>query len=57
MLPSPSRDEARGLYRPTPDETVNACETLLCADLPREARTVAREILERTETDHVEHRA
>lgn len=54
MPPSPSPSEARALYRPTPDETVIACETLLRADLPREARTVMREILERTETRNVE---
>lgn len=43
----------RVLYRPTRSETINACETLLRADLPREARSVVREILETTETANV----
>lgn len=31
---------ARPLYHPTPAETIAACETLLRAGLPREARVV-----------------
>lgn len=40
---------ARPLYHPTPAETIAACETLLRAGLPREARVVVREILETLE--------
>lgn len=46
--PLPDAAEARALYRPTCTETVIACETLLRADLPREARAVVREILQQT---------
>lgn len=36
----------RDLYRPTTQEKRNACETLLRCDLPRETRSVIREIYE-----------
>lgn len=41
--------DERELYRPTRAEARVACETLLRADLPKEARAVVREILEETE--------
>lgn len=47
----------RPLYQPTPDETIAACETLLRNPLPREARTVVREILEKMEAEHGATRA
>lgn len=48
LHPLPDAAGARQLYRPTPAETVIACETLLRADLPRETRAVVREILQQT---------